>query len=150
MKIHADKTDNGPRHAFTPREVRLILSSVPPDWIDGLKTVRLANGHEGYLPWASFFRPTSSLIIYSRRAIKDRTLAAILSALAAHSLNIQICVSRPRPSEADQRRLWQFIQPWFDTILAKLEPSRIEPTLRKLSPEAHTPMEFLPFPNDVA
>src|SRR5215469_13944324 len=85
VKIHADKIENGPPHALSMRDVRLILKTVPRDWTKGIKEIRIANS----LDWYShtyFSRYDGCLTIYSRKKTKARALAAVLSELAAISI----------------------------------------------------------------
>jgi hypothetical protein len=140
MRIHADKIDGSPLHSLTLRDVRLILATVPPNWIDGLVEVRLANGSG---PRAYLFRSDGRLTIYSRSGTKRQILVAVLSVIAAPSLNIKSTVSRS-PSKAEKHRLEQFIEPFVEQILTEMTP----PT--KQSPEAHVPWQPIPFPNDAA
>jgi len=140
MKIHADKIEGGPPHGLIVRDVRLILAAVPPEWIEGLVEVRLANGTG---PRAYLFRSDGRLTIYSRSGTKRQILVEVLSVLAAPSLNIKSTVSRS-PSKAEAHRLEQFIEPIVERISAEMTP----PTKR--SPEAHVPWQPIPFPNDAA
>ena len=140
MKIHADKVEGSPPHGLTVRDVRLILATVPPEWIAGLVEVRLANGTG---PRAYLMHSEGRLIIYSRYSKERQILVAVLSVLAAPSLNIKSTVSRS-PSKAEAHRLEQFIEPIVERILAEMTP----PTKR--SPEAHVPWQPVPFPNDAA
>ena len=140
MKIHADKIEGSPPHGLTVRDVRLILSTVPPEWIEGLVEVRLANGLG---PRAYMFRSEGRLMIYSRGGTKRQILAEVLSALAAPSLNI-VNVRARSPSMAEKHRLEQFIEPFVEQILPDLTPPK------KQSPEAHVPWQPISFPNDAA
>ncbi len=117
MKIQADKIEGKPTHGLSVDEVRSILASVPPAWIEGLTNVRLANGH--HRADAHFSRYDGLLTIYSRHGTTREILVAILSVLAAPSLNIQSTVSRS-PKKAEKHRLEQFIQPFVDQILPAL------------------------------
>jgi hypothetical protein len=138
MKIHADKVEGSPPHGLTVRDVRLILATVPPEWIEGLVEVRLANGPG---PRAYLFPSDGRLTIYSRSGTKRQILVTTLSVLAAASLNIKSTVSR-FPSKAEQHRLEQFIQSFVEQILPDTTPPK------KLSPEAHVLWQPIPFPND--
>ena len=140
MKIHADKVEGSPPHGLTVRDVRLILATVPPEWIAGLVEVRLANGPG---PRAYLFSSDGRLTIYSRSGTKRQILVEVLSVLAAPSLNIKSTVSRS-PSKAEKHRLEQFIESFVEQILPDMTP----PTKR--SPEAHVPWQPIPFPNDAA
>jgi hypothetical protein len=134
MKIHADKIENGPPHGLCLRDVKLILARVPSGWIEGLTAVRLANGNG---PRAYLFRGDGRLTIYSRGGTKREVLVAVLSALAAPTLNITNVVARS-PSGPEQHRLTQFIQPLVDELLPQLS----SPKNRSWKP--------ILFPNDVA
>jgi len=46
MKIDADKIVSGPSHTLTAQHIRIILNTVPPNWITGIKKVRLSNSLE--------------------------------------------------------------------------------------------------------
>jgi len=116
MKIRADKIVNGPPHRLNAEDVRLILATVPPAWIEGLVAVRLANGPG---PRAYLMHGEGRLIIYSRYATERQILRKILSALAAPSLNITNVVARS-PSKPEQRRIDHFIQPILDKLLAAM------------------------------
>lgn len=146
MKIHADKIESLPPHSLRVRDVKLILASVPSNWITELKEVRLANSLEYYSPYAFFSRYDGCLTIYSRCGTKKQALIAVLSALAANSFGIKTYLGC-RLSESDRHRLDQLMQPLADNLLVALTP--VKPST-KLSPEAHTPMHFAPFPNDAA
>jgi len=139
MKIHADKIEGIPLHGLSVRDVRSILASVPPDWIEELTDIRLANGQSG--PGAFFSRRDGVLTIYSRHGTKRQILVAVLSVLAAPSLNIESTVSRS-PSKAEKHRLEQFIEPFVEQIL----PEMTQP--KKRSPEARVPWQPIPFSND--
>ena len=144
MRIHADKIESGPPHGLCARDVRLILARVPPDWIDGLKKVRLANGW--HRPRAYFSRFDGCLTIYSRCGTKTEVLVALLSTLASPSLNITNAVARG-PSRPEQKRINQFIQPLVDKLLPELTAPRRQED-EYLAP--WQPMSFSPFPNDNA
>jgi hypothetical protein len=116
MKIHADKIDKGPLHSLSRQDVRLILATVPPEWIEGLVEVRLANGPG---PRAYLMHGEGRLLIYSRHGTKTQILTEVLSALAAPSLNITNVVARG-PSKPEQRRLDRFIQPIIDKLLVDM------------------------------
>jgi hypothetical protein len=116
MKIRADKIDDGPPHRLNAQDVRLILATVPSEWIEGLVEVRLANGRG---PRAYLMHSEGRLIIYSRYSKDRQILTKILSALAAPSLNITNVVAR-RPSKPEQRRLDHYIQPIVDKLLATM------------------------------
>jgi hypothetical protein len=117
MKIRADKIDDGPPHSLSAKDVRLILATVPSEWIEGLVEVRLANAPG---PRAYLFHGEGRLIIYSRYATMRRILTEVLSALAAPSLNITNVVARS-PLQAEQHRLDRYIQPLIDKLLHELE-----------------------------
>ena len=146
MKIHMDKIESAPPHGLHVRDVRFILKTVPSDWLNGLKEVRLANSLEHFKPYAFFSRFDCCLTIYSRRGTSREVLNAILSALAAETRGINRGIRRRR-SEVEKHQLDNLIQPYVETLLAALTP---QPTKSKLSPEAHVPMRFAPFPNDAA
>jgi protein subunit release factor A len=116
MKIRADKIDNGPQHGLSRQDVRLILATVPPKWIEGLVEVRLASSPG---PRAYLFRGEGRLTIYSRYATKRQVLTEILSALAAPSLNITNVVARS-PSKPEQHRIDVFIRPILEKLLTEL------------------------------
>jgi hypothetical protein len=137
MKIHSDKVENGPPHTFCARDVRIILAKVPRGWIEGLTEVRLANGPG---PRAYLFRSEGRLTIYSRGGTKKEVLVAVLSTLAAPSLNIKNVVARS-PSRPEQHRIDQFIQPLIDDLLPEIEAPK---------KRADVPLKFIPFPNDPA
>ena len=63
MKIRTDKIDDGPPHSLNAQDVRLILATVPLEWIEGLVEVRLANAPG---PRAYLMHSEGRLIIYSR------------------------------------------------------------------------------------
>jgi hypothetical protein len=116
VRIHSDKIEGGPTHQLRARDVRLILKAVPPEWVAELKEVRLANSLEHYRPYAFFNRYGGCLTVYSRTGTKSEVLLAVLSALAAGSLNIKTQLGR-RFSEKDQRRLKQMAEPLIDEIM---------------------------------
>jgi hypothetical protein len=146
MKIYMDKIESAPPHGIHVRDVRLVLKTVPSDWLNGLKEVRLSNSLEHFSPYAFFSRYHRSLTIYSRRGTKREVLIAILSALASETLGINRGLRRRR-SEAETHQLDKLIQPYVEKLLAALAP---QPSQSKLSPEAHVPIHFAPFPNDAA
>jgi hypothetical protein len=117
MKIHADKIDDGPSHGLSARDVRLIMATVPQEWIEGLVEVRLANAPG---PRAYLFHNEGRLTICSRYGTMQQILTEVLSALAAPSLKIMNVVARS-PPKPEQRRLDRFIQPFLDKLLAQIE-----------------------------
>jgi hypothetical protein len=65
VNIHVDKIEEGPPHALSRRDVRLIFATVPRDWVKEIREVRIANS----LEWRSrtfFARYNGSFTIYSR------------------------------------------------------------------------------------
>jgi hypothetical protein len=119
LKIHADKIENGPAHAFTVRDVKAILKAVPSQWIEGLTEVRLSNGIvDHYRPYAFFSGYDGCLTIYSRQGTKREALMAVLAALAVRPLEIRLSF-KCHPSEADRRRIERLVQPIFNELMAK-------------------------------
>jgi len=114
VKIHADKIEEGPRHALSKRDVRLIFETVPPDWTREINEVRIANS----LEWHSrtfFSRYLGRLTIYSRNRTKEQALAAVLSELAAISLRLNLGLkSRPK---AVRNRLEKMTAPFMQQLL---------------------------------
>lgn len=119
MKIHTDRIETPPKHRLSVRDVKFILKSVPPPWLNGLTEVRLANSLEYYEPYAFFSRYDGKLTIYSRTGSKKQALRAMLHALAGASLGIQKGIRR-RQSEVNRHRLDQIIQPLVDQLLPML------------------------------
>lgn len=114
MKIHADKIEDGPRHALSRRDVRLIFEIVPRDWTKEIKEVRIANS----LQWHShtfFSRYLGCLTIYSRNRTKEQALTALLSELAAISLRLDQGL-KYRP-EAVRNRLEKMTAPFLQQLL---------------------------------
>jgi hypothetical protein len=146
MKIYMDKIESAPPHGIHVRDVRLVLKAVPSAWLNGLKEVRLSNSLEHFRPYAFFSRFDCCLTIYSRRGTKREVLIGMLFALAAEKLGINRG-HRRRRSKAEKHQIDKLIQPYVETLLTALSP---QPSQNKLSPEAHAPMHFAPFPNDVA
>jgi len=115
VKIHADKTQPDSPHALNVSDVRRILSAVPPDWIDGISTVRLTNSL-AQSPYAFFSRHDGCLTIFSRHCSAKEALSAVLLELAAHSLGIDRKFGIAQ-SKAQMRRLLPIIQPYLDELL---------------------------------
>jgi hypothetical protein len=120
VKIHIDKIETAPAHALSLREVKLVLRTVPPAWVEGLAEVRLSNSLEHCRPYAFFSRYHGCLTIYSRRGTKQQALVAVLSALAATSLGIR--GFGRRPSEANRRRVNNVIQRFVDELWPEIAP----------------------------
>jgi len=139
-----DKIESAPPHGIHVRDVRLVLKTVPVDWLNGLKEVRLSNSLEYYQPYAYFRRYDRCLTIYSRGGSKRQALTAILSALAVETLGFNRGLRRRR-SESEMHQIDRLIQPYVVRLLAALTP---QPSQTKLSPEAHVPIHFASFPND--
>ncbi len=144
MKIYVDKIESEPPHGLLVRELRLVFKTVPADWLNGLKEVRLSNSLEYYQPYAYFNRYDRYLTIYSRVGSKRQVLTAILSALSVETLGFNRGLRRRR-SESEIHQIDRLIQPYVAMLLAALTPP---PARTKLSPEAHVPIHFAPFPND--
>ena len=119
MKIKADKIDSLPPHGLRIRDVKLILKSVPPEWIAKLKEVRVANSLEYYSPFAFYSRYDGSLTIYSRTGTQEQAIHAVLSALAVEKLGINRGIGRHR-AEAEIHNINQLVRPIIEAILAKL------------------------------
>ena len=125
MKIHADKIDSAPPHALSIRDVRLILTAVPPEWIAGIEEVHLTNSCKNPCdlppPWAFFSRYDHSLTISSRGASLSDALSAVFRELAGGALG-RNNRGRHRRSKAENHRLQQLVQPYVDELLPALAP----------------------------
>jgi hypothetical protein len=125
MKIRADKAESAHPHNLRIRDVKLILKAVPPEWINDLKEVRLANSLEYYKPYAFFSRYDGCFTIYSRRGTKIEALNAVLSALAVEALGINRGIGRHR-SEAETHRIDELIRPLVKELLPAINaPSKV-------------------------
>ena len=143
VKIHSDKIEDGPPHALSRRDIRLIFETVPPNWTKEIKEVRIANG----LDWHShtfFSRYTGCLTIYSRNRTKAQALAAVLSELAASPLRLDRGL-RYRPL-AVRNRLEKTTAPFMQKLLPLIAPPR-QPT-GHVSFEGFHELQFPLVPND--
>lgn len=143
MIIHADKIEEGPPHALSRRDVRLIFETVPRDWTQGITEVRIANS----LEWHSrtfFSRYSNCLTIYSRNRTKKRALADVLSELAALSAGLDRGLRR-RP-KAVRCQLEKMTSPFMQQLLPIIAP----PQLSKghVSLEGFKEVRFPLVPND--
>jgi hypothetical protein len=119
VKIHADKIEEGPPHALSRRDVRLIFQTVPRDWTEEIHEVRIANS----LEWHSrtfFARYDGCLTIYSRNRTKKQALAGVLSELAAISKRLDRG-SKYRP-KAVRDRLAKMAAPFMQKLLPLIAP----------------------------
>ena len=87
MKIILDKIKVYPAHALCRPDVRLILSSVPVAWTEGIELVRLSASRASSVALYSHYDKTFT--ISSRGHSKEETLHLVLSELAAHALGFK-------------------------------------------------------------
>ena len=90
MKIIADKIDEYPKHAISRADVRLIFSSVPADWSERVKVVRLSSSRSATS--VALYAHSSSgdtLTIASRGRTKESVVHSLLAELAAHALGFK-------------------------------------------------------------
>jgi hypothetical protein len=144
VKIHSDKIEEGPPHALSRRDVRLIFETVPRDWTKEIHEVRIANS----LEWHShtfFSRYNGCLTIYSRNKTKKQALGSVLSELAAISLHLDRGLKHRPKAVSD--RLAKMTAPLIRQLLPLLAPPH--------QPKGHVSLEGFkelrfPFvPNDV-
>jgi hypothetical protein len=144
VKIHADKIEEGPPHALSRRDIRLIFESVPPAWTKEIKEVRIANSLD-YYSHTFFARYDGCLTIYSRNRTKAQALAAVLSELAAISMRLDRGLKR-RPM-AVRNRLDKIAAPYLQQLLPLIAP----PSQSKghVSLEGFNELQFPLVPNDI-
>jgi hypothetical protein len=144
VKIRADKIEEGPRHALSKRDIRLIFEAVPRDWTKEINEVRIANS----LEWHShtfFSRYDGCLTIYSRNRTKEQALAAVLSELAAISLRLDRGLKyRPK---AVRNRLEKMTAPFMQQLLPLVGSPR--QSKGHVSLEGFKELRFPCVPNDV-
>lgn len=88
MKIIVDKIDEDPGHAISRADIKIILSSVPPAWMENVKVVRLSASRSA-ASVALYARSGETLTIASRGFTKKTTLHRVLAELASHSLGFK-------------------------------------------------------------
>jgi hypothetical protein len=144
VKIRADKIEEGPPHALSKRDVRLIFETVPEDWTKDINEVRIANSLEWY-SHTFFSRYLGRLTIYSRNRTKEQALAAVLSELAAISLRLNLGL-KYRPKAA-RNRLEKMTAPYMQQLLPLVGPPR--QSKGHVSLEGFKELRFPFVPNDV-
>src|SRR5580692_312262 len=111
MKVIEDKVRVYPPHAICKADIPVILSALPPDWTEGIQTVRLCSSHgENPTVIAFFHPPAGSLLVKSRGFDKERVLNAILTELAGHALGVSFRSYR-RLQKRDESRVHRVIAP---------------------------------------
>jgi hypothetical protein len=117
MKIIVDKVLTAPAHALTKSELKIVLSTLPADWMEGIELIRLRN--DLHAPPIAEAR-IRGLVIYSRGRPKRAVVASILRALAEHALRIERGW-RANLSAADYAMLQKRIQCPLEASMRKLE-----------------------------
>jgi hypothetical protein len=125
MKVFEDKVTVYPPHAIGKANVRVILTSLPPEWTAGIQTVRLSASHgENPTVIAYFHPPAGSLLVKSRGSTKERVLRGILTELAGHALGV-VFRSYRRLQQRDESRVQRAIAPLVETILPLLSQRKV-------------------------
>jgi len=84
MQIIIDRVLDAPFHALTVTNVRNIISVVPQDWVDELKTIRLHAGQYDYTHRRVLYRPERGrLEIWCRGLSQKTTVREIMRELAS-------------------------------------------------------------------
>jgi len=118
MKIILDKVTAYPPHALCPADVRMILSSVPVAWGEGIEIVRLSASRHAHV--ALYCWPDKKLTISSRGYAKADALHLVLAELAAHGLGFK-------------RRTFQHLQARHKAEVESLVAPLVEDLLPRLS-----------------
>jgi len=120
MRIRADKTQPDSPHALSTSVVRRILESVPPEWVEDIRSVRLTNSHAHHC-YAFLSRHEGSLTVFCQKSSCKEAILAVLSELAAHSMGINRNFGVAQ-SKAESRRILSLVQPYLEQILASIPP----------------------------
>jgi hypothetical protein len=144
VKIHADKIEEGPPHALSVRDVRLIFKTVPRDWTREIKEVRIANSLKWHSQLTFFSRYDGCFTIYSRNATKEKALAVVLSELAGISMRLDRGL-RHRPKAVRNRlaKMTAVFRQQLLPIIASPNPSKAH-----ISLEGFQELRFPFVPND--
>ena len=123
MKIIVDKVIEYPRHAISPADVRLILSSVPVAWAANVKVVRLSSSRSA-ASVALYSRSVETLTIASRGRSKESTLHRVLEELAAHALGFKQRTFQHLQARYESK-VASAVAPLMDELLPLLSQKRI-------------------------
>ena len=124
MKVIEDKVTVYPPHAICRADVPLILAALPPEWTEGIKTVRLSSAQQWPLHRARFMQIEGSLSICSRGQTREATVHAILMELAVHGLGFRYQRGRHLP-EKDAEQIRKIIAPLVETIVPQLSRKKV-------------------------
>ena len=119
MKIIVDRIDEHPGHAISRADVRVVLSSVPAEWSEHLKVVRLSSSRSA-ASMALYAHVSSgdTLTIASRGHTKEKALRCMLAEMAAHALGFK-------------HRTFQHLQARYQTQVESL----VAPLMAELLPQ---------------
>ncbi len=110
-----DKILTEPKHAVSKDDLRLILESVPPGWLDGVSSIRLLNARQSS---HSTYIADGILLIYSRGYSKAGTVREILNQLAANSMLVKRVYWKF--SKAQMKKLDAVTAPLLETLLPQM------------------------------
>ena len=119
MRIIVDKVDSGRRHSVSKQDIRAIFASVPTDWREGVKEVRLANGFRARLP---VWLVGGEMTILSRGVAKQVVVEEILIQLAKNALGLRRGLGQL--TNADRVKLTAMIQPYLRSVWQNIEDAR--------------------------
>jgi hypothetical protein len=121
MKIIEDKVTVYPPHAICQADVRLIMSTLPLAWTEGIMTVRLS---AALSPLRIALKRGQTFTISSRGRNKSYTLNKILLELAANGMGITYARWH-RIQARDLAVLEKVVNPLADELLPQLSRKKI-------------------------
>lgn len=124
MNVIEDRVSVYPPHAICKADIPVIFASLPPEWTDGIETVRLCSSQQWPLYRALFRRFNRSLTICSRGLTKENTIRAILTELAVHGLGIKFQRGHYL-SQRDEARVQRVIAPLVELIVPQLSRKKV-------------------------
>jgi hypothetical protein len=123
VKILEDKLTVYPPHALCRADVRMIMSSVPAKWSEGVETVKLS-AQQANIPIVKYNRFNKTFTISSRGQTKEHTLHQVLVRLAAHGLGLQLR-GWERLQERDVSKVEKLVAPLFEELLPNLSKKKV-------------------------
>ena len=122
MKIHVDKATATSPKVLTATQTRRILALLPTEWLTDVSEVHVSGSrvpsNSRCRPGDASFNPYDKrLTIFVRDSTRQKLIASIASALAAHHLAFPLRNGN-RLSDADAKKLSQIVAPHIARIVA--------------------------------
>jgi hypothetical protein len=124
MKIIEDRVTIYPPHAICKADIPVIISRLPQNWIQDIKTVRISALQKLPRSYAFYRRYNHTLEICSRGISKRQAIQYIMIELAAHGLEFKYRRGH-RLSHRDEEKIQREISCLVEDIVPKLSQKKV-------------------------